>query len=71
MTGDEPTLADVQRETGWECWRGISGRCYARKAAKPRRHKADAEGEDPRDLWDMIIAAKARDELATHAEGDV
>jgi hypothetical protein len=57
----EPTLADVQREfAGWECWRGTSGLYYARMAGRPRRHKADAVGEDPRDLRDEIIRAKWR-----------
>jgi hypothetical protein len=55
----EPTLADVQREFGWECWRGVSGLYYARRPGRPRRHKADAVGEDPLDLRHMIIRAKS------------
>ena len=52
----EPTLADVQREfSGWEAWRGTSGRYYARLAARPRAQRAEVEGEDPRDLRDSII----------------
>lgn len=61
----EPTLADVQREfPGWECWRGVSGLYYARMPGRPRRHKADAVGEDPRDLRDMIKRAQSREEEA-------
>jgi hypothetical protein len=62
--GGEPTLADVQREfPGYECWRGVSGLCYARLPGVPRRHKADVWGEDPRDLRDQIIRHKfQRDE---------
>jgi hypothetical protein len=56
----EPTLADVERESGWECWRGVSGLYYARRPGQPRRHKADAVGEDPLDLRDMIIRAKSK-----------
>jgi hypothetical protein len=57
----EPSLGDVQREfPGWECWRGVSGLYYARMPGRPRRHKADAVGEDPRDLRDMIIRARSR-----------
>lgn len=57
----EPTLADVQREfPGWECWRGTSGLYYARMPGRPRRQKADAVGEDPRDLRDMIIRARSK-----------
>jgi hypothetical protein len=59
---DEPTLADVERESGWECWRGTSGLCYARKPGRPSRHQADAVGEDPWDLLNMIVRAKAREE---------
>lgn len=76
MTGteDEPTLADVQREfPGWEVWRGISERCYGRMPGRPRRHRADVEGEDPRDLRDSIVRHKAwREEeawLAAQAPG--
>jgi hypothetical protein len=55
-TEDEPTLADVQRDyPGWECWRGVSGLYYARRPGRPRRHKAEAVGEDPGDLRDMIV----------------
>lgn len=62
----EPALADVQREfPGWEVWRGISGRCYGRMPGRPRRHRADAEGEDPRDLRDQII--RQREQLAEEA----
>jgi hypothetical protein len=62
-----PTLADVQREyPGWECWRGVSGLYYARRPGRPRRHKADAMGEDPSDLRDMII--RARSEAASDEE---
>ena len=52
----EPTLDDVRREFGWDCWRDTSGLYYARMPG------ADdiAEGEDPLDLRDMIIAAKWR-----------
>lgn len=56
----EPTLADVQREfPDYECWRGISGLCYARLPGIPRRHKADVWDEDPRNLRDQIIRHKA------------
>jgi len=62
----EPTLADVQREfAGWEAWRGISGRYYARRAGKPRANRAQVEGEDPRDLRDSIIRW-----LGLNEEGD-
>ena len=63
----EPTLADVQREfaAAYECWRGISGLCYARLHGRPR---ADVQGEDPRDLRDQIIRHQAeRDEEAWRA----
>jgi hypothetical protein len=54
----EPTLADVQREfAGYECWRGVSGLCYARLPGRPH---ADVQGEDPRDLRDQIIRHKAQ-----------
>ena len=60
----EPTLADVQREfPGWECWKGTSGLYYALMPGRPRRHKADAIGEDPLDLRDMIIRAKWKQEV--------
>jgi len=52
----EPTLAGIQREfPGWGVWRGISGRCYARKPGSQAQHEADAEGEDLMDLRDSII----------------
>jgi hypothetical protein len=62
----EPTLADVQREfTDYECWRGVSGLCYARLHGRPR---ADVQGEDPRDLRDQIIRHQAQmDEEAWRA----
>jgi hypothetical protein len=67
--GDEPTLTDVEREfPGWECWRGTSGLYYARLAGRPRRHKADAQGEDPRDLRDQIIRARSINDYSK-AEG--
>jgi hypothetical protein len=54
----EPTLADVQREfASYECWRGVSGLCYARLHGRPR---ADIQGEDPRDLRDQIIRHQAQ-----------
>jgi hypothetical protein len=60
-TGREPTLADIEREfSGYECWRGASGLYYARLPGRPRRHKADVCGEDPRDLRDQIIRHKAQ-----------
>jgi hypothetical protein len=59
----EPTLADVQHEfCGWECWRGASGLYYARPAARPRRHSAAVQAEDPRDLRDQIIRAISYEE---------
>jgi hypothetical protein len=52
----EPTLADVRREfPGYEYWCGASGLFYARRPGRPRRHKADALGESPRDLRNQII----------------
>jgi hypothetical protein len=58
---DEPTLTDVEREfPGWECWRGMSGLYYARAAGRPRRHKADVQGEDPLDLRDQIIRVRSK-----------
>jgi hypothetical protein len=65
----EPTLADVQHEFPfYECWRATSGLYYARRPGRPRRHKADAIGEDPRDLRDQIIRHKAQmDEEAWRA----
>lgn len=54
----EPTLADIQREhPDYECWRGISGLCYARLHGRLR---ADVQGEDPRDLRDQIIRHQAQ-----------
>jgi hypothetical protein len=51
---EEPTLANVQREfPGWECWRGISGLCYAWRRTRPASHSFDVQGEDPLDLRDM------------------
>ncbi len=68
--GDEPTLADVQREfPGWEAWRGVSGLYYARRPGRPRRHGADVQGEDPRDLRDQIIRAASQDEDGTDSVG--
>jgi hypothetical protein len=62
--GDEPTLADVAREfPGFECWRGPSGLYYARRPGRPRRHKADAVGEDPWDLRNMIVRAIGLEEI--------
>lgn len=72
MTGrsdpeDEPTLADVQREfPGYECWRGVSGLYYARRPGRPRRHKADAVGEDPWALRAEIIRDQGRVEQERH-----
>ncbi|HEY3734235.1 MAG TPA: hypothetical protein VGL63_10000 [Streptosporangiaceae bacterium] len=58
---DEPTLIDVQQEfPGWSAWRGISGRFYARRGGRDPGVKADAEGEDPRDLRDEIIRARSK-----------
>jgi hypothetical protein len=62
----EPTLADVQREyPGWECWRGVSGLYYARRPGRPRRHAAEATGEDPLDLRHMIVRVLGREEAST------
>jgi hypothetical protein len=62
---DEPTLADIQREfPGWLAWRGISGRFYAQRGGRDLRVKADAEGEDPRDLRDEIIRARSKIEAS-------
>ena len=66
----EPTLADVQREfPAYECWRGASGLYYARKPGPPgqRQHRATAQGEDPRDLRDMIIRAQSREDEASQS----
>ena len=54
--GVEVTLADVKREfPGFEMWRGINERYYARKAGDGyRTHRADVSGEDPTDLRDQI-----------------
>lgn len=53
----EPTLDDVRHEFGWECWRDTSGLYYARRPSRSDMG-VDAQGEDPRDLRDMIIRAK-------------
>ena len=56
-----PTLADVQREfPGWSAWRGISGRCYARKGPRTTRLPADVDAADPLDLRDQIIRHQAQ-----------
>jgi hypothetical protein len=59
-SGDEPTLADVEREFPvWNCWRGVSGLFYARpKDAEPRSGRM-VEGEDPWDLRNQIIRAES------------
>lgn len=65
----EPTLADVQREfPAYECWHGASGLYYARRPGRPRRHKADATGEDPRDLRDQIIRDQSHAEQKQYLE---
>ena len=59
-SGGEPALADVQREyPRWRCWRGISGRYYARHADALPAAGAEVTGEDPRDLRDQIRRAEA------------
>jgi len=67
----EPTLADVQREfPGYECWRGVSGLYYARRPGRPRRHKADAVGEDPWALRGEIIRDQGRVDQEHHDDRD-
>jgi len=54
MTGDDPTLADVDaRFPHWEVWRGIDGLFHGRiKGATP---PVLVRGESPDDLADQIV----------------
>ena len=54
MTGDDPTLADVDaRFPRWEVWRGIDGLFHARiKGSTP---PVLVRGESPDDLADQIL----------------
>ena len=57
--GDEPTLADVQRQyPGWRCARAVSGLFYARRADAGPGEGAGVTGEDPLDLRDQIRRAE-------------
>ena len=61
-TPGEPTLADVQHEfPHWQCWRGISGLCYARRTDTPAAGNPPVTAEDPLDLRDQIRRAEAHD----------
>lgn len=58
--GDEPTLADVQREhPKWECRRAVSGLYYARRADAQPEDSTYVQGEDPLDLRDQIRRAES------------
>jgi hypothetical protein len=55
-SSDQLTLTGIQREfPGWEVWRGISGRYYARRVSRPRAHSSHVESDDLLDLRDRII----------------
>ncbi len=55
----DPDLAAVARRFAqWECWRGPSGLCYARRAGT---RQEPVVGEDPQDLADVILRAERED----------
>jgi hypothetical protein len=57
--GEEPTLADVQREyPAWRCGKAVSGLYYARRADASPGDQAEVTGEDPLDLRDQIRKAE-------------
>lgn len=65
------TLTSIQREfPGWECWQGTSGRYYARRAGRPRRHKADVQADSLAGLRLEILRVREQTEQATGWTGD-
>ena len=68
VTGESaslPALADVQREfPGYDCWRAISGLCYARPHHTPPGRPAPVSGGNPAALRDAITHHQAQQRAA-------
>ena|SRR5579875_420524 len=61
----DPGLADVQREfPAYDCWRAVSGLCYARPRQARPGDPATVMGEDPPGLGGEIIQHEARQQAA-------
>jgi hypothetical protein len=60
-----PSLADVQREfPAYDCWRAISGVCYARPHHTPPGKPAPVSGDNPAALRDTITHHQTQQQAA-------
>ena len=55
--GGEPTVEQIETETGWHVWFGVNHRWYARRERSSPPRVVD--GEDLMDLRDEIRRAEA------------